>query len=44
MRLYELIISDENVDEVFAISMVDDPAIEAYGNYFHKEVMHFKEI
>ncbi len=44
MRLYELIISDENVDEVFAISMVDDPAIEAYGNYFHKEEIHFKEI
>ncbi len=44
MRLYELIISDEEVDEVFAISMVDDPAIEAYGNYFDKEEVHFKEI
>ena len=44
MRLYELIISDEEVDEVFAISMVDDPAIEAYGEYFDKEEVHFKEI
>lgn len=44
MRLYELIIADENVDEVFAISMVDNPAIEAYGNYFHKEEVHFKEM
>jgi hypothetical protein len=44
MRIYELIISDENVDEVFAISMVDNPAIEAYGQYFHKEEVHFAEM
>ena len=44
MKLYELIISDENVDEVFAISMVDNPAIEAWGQYFDKEQVHFREI
>ena len=44
MRLFELVITDESVDEVFAISMVDDPAIEAYGNYFHKEEVHFAEM
>ena len=44
MKLFELIISDENVDEVFAISMVDNPAIEAWGQYFDKEQVHFREI
>ena len=43
MRLYELIIQDENVDEVFAISMVDNPAIEAYGTYFNKDEVYFAE-
>jgi hypothetical protein len=44
MRLYELIIQDESIDEVFAISMVDNPAIEAYGTYFHKGEVHFAEM
>jgi len=44
MRLFELIIQDEKVDEVFAISMVDNPAIEAFGTYFHKEEVHFAEM
>lgn len=44
MRLYELIIQDENIDEVFAISMVDNPAIEAFGTYFHKEEVQFAEM
>ena len=44
MRLYELIIQDENIDEVFAISMVDNPAIEAYGTYFQKGEVHFAEM
>ena len=44
MRLYELIIQDENIDEVFAISMVENPAIEAMGMYFHKEEVHFAEM
>ena len=44
MRLFELIIQDETIDEVFAISMVDNPAIEAYGTYFNKEEVHFAEM
>ena len=44
MRLFELIIQDENIDEIFAISMVDNPAIEAYGTYFDKEEVHFAEV
>jgi hypothetical protein len=44
MRLFELIIRDEDVDEVFAISMVHNPAIEALGQYFHKEEVHFAEM
>ena len=43
MRLFELVIEDENVDEIFAISLVDNPAIEAFGTYFHKEEVQFKE-
>ncbi len=44
MRLFELIIQDENIDEIFAISMVDNPAIEAYGTYFDKSEVHFAEM
>lgn len=44
MRLFELVIRDEEVDEVFAISMVHNPAIEALGQYFHKEEVHFAEM
>ena len=44
MRLFELVIEDENVDEVFAISMVDNPAIQALGTYFHKEEVNFAEM
>ncbi len=44
MRLFELIIEDENVDEIFAISMVDNPAIEAYGTYFNKDEVHFASV
>ena len=44
MKLFELIISDESVDEVFAISMVDNPAIEAYGTYFDREGVRFREM
>lgn len=40
MELYELIIEDENTDEVFALSLVENPAIEADWVFFnnHKEV------
>ena len=27
--IYELVIEDENVDEVFAISLVEEPALES---------------
>lgn len=37
-NLYELTIGDENVDEVFAISLVAEPAIEMNWVYFGKEV------
>ena len=44
MRLYELIIENENIDEVFAISMVDNPAIEAFGTYFNKSEVYLAEM
>jgi hypothetical protein len=44
MRLFELIVKDENVDEVFAISMVDNPAIEAFGTYFGKDEVFLAEM
>ena len=37
-QLYELTIDDENVDGVFAISLVEEPAIEMNWVYFGKEV------
>ena len=44
MRLFELVIQDENIDEVFAISMVDNPAIESFGTYFNKDEVHFAAV
>ena len=44
MKLYELKIEDEDVDGIFALSMVDDPAIQAWGTYFNKEEVRFAEI
>jgi hypothetical protein len=41
MKLFELIIEDENVDEVFAISLVDAPAIESNFVFFDKEKVQF---
>jgi hypothetical protein len=35
--IYELIIEDENIDEVFAISLVEEPAIESNFVFFDKE-------
>ena len=43
MRLFELTIEDIE-DEIFAISMVHSPAIEALGTYFHKDEVHFAEM
>lgn len=44
MKLFELYVRDEEVDEVFAISMVDNPAIEAYGTYFDKDEVYLAEM
>lgn len=35
--IYELIIEDENIDEVFAISLVEEPAIESNFVFFEKD-------
>lgn len=37
MELYELIIEDENTDEVFALSLVENPAIEADWVFFKNQ-------
>ena len=44
MKLYELKIEDENVDEVFAISLVESPAIESDFVYFDKEEIQFAAV
>jgi len=44
MKLYELTIEDENVDEVFAISLVENPAIEFDFIYFDKEEIKFASV
>jgi hypothetical protein len=44
MKLYELKIEDENVDEVFAISLVESPAMESDFVYFDKEEVQFAAI
>jgi hypothetical protein len=43
MKLYELQIED-NMDEVFAISLVENPAIESDFIYFDKEVISFASV
>ena len=42
--IYELVIDDENIDEVFAISLVKSPAIESNFVYFDKEVVQFAAV
>jgi hypothetical protein len=44
MKLYELVVEDEEVDEVFAISLVENPAIEANFIYFGKEEVSFATV
>jgi len=44
MKLFELTIDDELMDEVFAISLVQDPAIESNFVWFDKEKVQFKKI
>ena len=43
-ELYELVIEDENIDGIFAISLVQDPAIEADFVYFDKEKIQFSSV
>jgi len=44
MKLYELTVEDENIDEVFAISLVENPAIESDFIYFHNEQVMFTSV
>lgn len=44
MKLFELVIEDPNIDEVFAISLVEEPAIEANFVYFDKEEVKFQAV
>ena len=43
-KLYELIISEEETDEVMAISLVESPAIESDWVYLNKEELRFAKI
>ena len=42
--IYELVIEDENIDEVFAISLVEEPAIESNFVFFDKEKIQFQAV
>jgi hypothetical protein len=44
LPLYELMIEDEATDEVFAISLVENGAIEIDFQYFGKEAIQFAEV
>jgi hypothetical protein len=44
MKLYELKVEDEEIDEVFALSFVESPAIESDFVYFDKEVVQFAKV
>jgi len=44
LPLYELMIEDEATDEIFAISLVESPAIELDFQYFGKEAIRFAEV
>lgn len=44
MKLYELVIEDMETDEVFAISLVEAPAIESDFVYFNKEEVRFAQV
>lgn len=43
-KLYELIVDDENTDEVFAISLVSQPAIQSDFMFFNKEQIKFASV
>ena len=42
--VYELVIDDENEDEVFAISLVENPAIERDFLFFNKDEVKFASV
>jgi hypothetical protein len=42
--IYELVIEDENIDGCFAISLVEEPAIESNFVFFDKEKIHFAAV
>ena len=44
MKLYELKVEDEEIDEVFALSFVESPAIESDFVYFDKEAVQFAKV
>lgn len=44
MRLLELFIDDEDVDEIFQISLVENPAIESDFVFFDKEEVKFEKV
>jgi len=44
MKLYELVIEDIETDEIFAISLVENPAIESDFIYFNKEEVRFAQV
>lgn len=44
MELFELKIDDELLDEVFAISLVSEPAIESNFVFFDKEKVQFQKV
>jgi len=44
MKLFELTIDDEFLDEIFAISLVEEPAIESNFVWFNKEKVQFEKI
>ena len=44
MRLFELFIEDEDVDEIFAVSLVETPAIESDFVFFDKEKVEFQSV
>jgi hypothetical protein len=44
MKLYELKVEEEGVDEVFAISLVESPAIESDFIFFDKEEVMFASV
>lgn len=44
MKLYELKIEDEGIDEVYAISLVESPAIESDWIYLNKDEIAFAKV